>query len=141
MLVVIDANELFSLLIKGTIKSESIIFSDNIELIAPEFLLIEFSRNKQEILLKTHRSEEEFSRLISIFERRIRLKPKQEFEEFISKAAKLFPEHTKDVPYLALAMKFNCPIWSEEKLLKKQSSVKVFNTEELFEFLDSEPPK
>ena len=141
MLVVIDANELFSLLIKGTIKSESIIFSDNIELIAPEFLLIEFSRNTQEILLKTHRSEEEFSRLISIFERRIRLKPKQEFEEFISKAAKLFPEHTKDVPYLALAMKFNCPIWSEEKLLKKQSSVKVFNTEELFEFLDSEPPK
>jgi len=135
MLVVIDANELFSLLIRWTIKSETILFSDNVELIAPEFLLIEFSKNKSEILSKTHRSEAEWFKLLSIFERRIKLIPKQEFREFIKEALKLFPEHTKDVQYLALALKFNCPLWSEEKLLKKQSTVKVLNTDELFDII------
>ena len=131
MLVVVDANELFSLLIKGTSKSETILFSDKVELIAPEFLLIEFSNNKKEIRSKTHRSEVEFSRLLSIFERRITFLPKEEFEKFIPKALKLFPEHTKDVPYLALALKFDCILWSEENLLKKQFSIKVLNTWEL----------
>lgn len=137
MLVVVDANELFSLLIKGTSKSEAILFSDKVELIAPEFLLIEFSDNKKEILSKTHRSEVDFSRLLSIFERRITFPPKEEFERFIPKSLKLFPEHTKDAPYLALALKFNCILWSEEKLLKKQSSVKVLNTSELHAELGS----
>jgi len=136
MFVVVDANELFSLLIKGTKKSEAILFSDNIELIAPEFLLIEFSKNKQEILFKTHRSEEEFSRLVFIFERRIRFFPKSEFKEFVAKALELIPEHKKDVPYLALAMKFDSVLWSEEKLLKKQSKVKVLSTEELFKLVE-----
>ena len=135
MLIVIDANELFSLLIKGSRESEAIFFSNDIELIAPEFLLIELSKNKQEILEKTYRYEEEFSKLLSIFERRVKLIPKQEFEEFIPKAVSLFPEHTKDVQYLALALKFNCPLWSEEKLLKQQSLIKVFTTEELVEKL------
>ena len=43
--------------------------SNNVELIAPEFLLIEFSKDKSEILSKTHRSEEDFSKLLSIFEK------------------------------------------------------------------------
>ena len=48
MFVVVDANELFSLLIRGTKKSESVLFSDKIDLIAPEFLLTEFSKHKNE---------------------------------------------------------------------------------------------
>ena len=135
MLVVIDANELFSLLIRGTSKSEIIFFSNEIELIAPEFLLVEFSNNRQEILAKTHRSEKDFSRLLSIFERRMEFIPQEEFGGFVYKALELFPKHTKDIPYLALALRFNCPLWSEEKLLKKQSSVRVLNTVELFDLL------
>lgn len=137
MFVVIDANELFSLLIKGIGKSEAIFFSDKIKLIAPEFLLIEFSKHKKEILSKTHRSEEDFFELLSIFERRITFISKREFKGFISKAFKLFPDHIKDIPYLALAMKFDCVLWSEEKLLKNQLRVKVLNTDELFSFIFS----
>jgi len=132
MLIVIDANEIFSLLIKGTSKSESIFFSEDINLIAPEFLMLEFSKNEEEILSKTHRSKEEFLKLITIFKRRIRFIPKEEFLEQLSAAKKLFPEHLKDSPYLALALKFNCSLWTEEKLLKKQNVIKVLNTFELF---------
>ena len=135
MLAVVDANELFSLLIRGTSESEEIFVSNKLQLIAPEFMLIEFLNNKEEILSKTHRTEEEFSRLLSIFERRIKFIAQEEFNEFVPKALKLFPEHPKDMPYLALALKFNCPVWSEEKLLKKQSEAEVFNTKELFKKL------
>lgn len=131
MIVVVDANELFSLLIKGTEYSEEILVSNKLQLIAPELLLIEFSNNKEEVLSKTHRTSEEFNKLLSIFERRIKFIPEEEFKEFISNACKIFPEHSKDAPYLALALKFNCVLWSEERLLKKQDKIKVLNTREL----------
>ena len=39
----------------------------------------------------------------------------------------------KDTPYIALALKLNCPIWSNDTDLKKQNKVKVYNTKELLE--------
>jgi len=137
MLVVIDANELFSLLIKGSKSSKEIFLSKDIELIAPEFILEEFTNNKDELLSKAHRTETEFSEILSVFKNRIKLISEQEFREFIPKALRLFPEHTKDMQYLALALRSDCPIWSEEKLLKKQSSIKVLNTNELFDLISS----
>ena len=137
MQIVIDANELFSLMIKGSKSSKEIFLSKNIELIAPEFILEEFSHNKEELLSKTHRTEAEFSEVLSVFKDKIKLIPEQEFCEFIQEANKLFPEHTKDASYLALALKYKCPIWSEEKLLKRQQNVEVFNTKELFDKLSS----
>lgn len=80
MKIVVDVNELFSLLIKGTSKSEAILFSENVEIIAPQFLLIEFSKHKQEIIDKTHRSEEDLNKLLFVFKRRIKIVPKNEFE-------------------------------------------------------------
>lgn len=102
MIIVIDANELFSLLIRGSKDSAEIFFSNKIELIAPEFIFIEFSNNKEEILEKTHRTEEEFSEIFLIFKEKIKLIPEQEFEKFLNEACKLFPQHTKDSQYLAL---------------------------------------
>lgn len=136
MLLVIDANELFSLLIRGSKESKEIIDSTEVELIAPELLLTEFSNNEEEILTKTHKTAEEFSKLLGSLKNRIRFICEQEFKEFIDDACKLFPEHTKDAPYLALGLKFNCVVWSEEKLLKKQSRIKVLNTKELSKLLE-----
>jgi len=137
MLFVIDANELFSLLIQGSKSSKEIFLSKSIELLAPEFLLDELANNKEELLSKTHRTEAEFSKLLSVFRDRIKLIPEQDFCQFMPEADKIFPEHTKDASYFAIALMFNCPIWSEEKLLKRQAKVSVFNTKELFDKLNS----
>lgn len=131
MLLVIDANELFSLLIKGSKEAREILLSNRIQLIAPEFILIEFSNNKEEILSKTHRTKEEFEIFLSVLEDRIEIIPKNEFEKFMPGALRILPSHIKDAEYLALALKYNCPIWSEEKLLKTQSKVEIVNTKEL----------
>jgi len=36
-----------------------------------------------------------------------------------------------DVLFIATALAFNCPIWSEDKHFKQQDKVKVFTTKEL----------
>ena len=53
--------------------------------------------------------------------------------------AKETSPHAKDIEYFALALKFESDcIWSEEARLKEQATVKVFNTDELWELLNPE---
>ncbi len=55
--------------------------------------------------------------------------PDEFSKKFESKAKQLI--HDKDIPVFTLALKLNCPIWSNEPRFKKQSSVKIFNTGDL----------
>ena len=41
-----------------------------------------------------------------------------------------------DIDFLALALKLKCLLWSNDKLLKEQSKVKVINTEEMISLVD-----
>ena len=54
---------------------------------------------------------------------------KNEYVDFLSEAKNISPD-PKDVPYFALALKFNCPIWTNDKLLKTQKKVKIISTHE-----------
>ena len=129
MELVIDANILFAALIKKSGTSE-ILFKH--KLYAPEFIFQEFNKYKNELKYKTHRNEEDFNELFSIFKRTIILIPKEEIDPYIKKAENISPD-IKDIVYLALAMKLNCAVWSNDKHLKeKQKEVKIYSTEELF---------
>ena len=133
MFVVIDANELISLMIRGSRYAREIFLSEKIKLIAPEFIIEEFANNKEEILLKTRKTEQEFLIALSILKDRINLVPESEFADYMKSACSLIPLHQKDAVYFALALKYDCPIWSEEKVLKKQNQIKVLDTLELYE--------
>lgn len=52
------------------------------------------------------------------------------------KACKISPD-LDDAVYFALAIKLNCPIWSNDKRLKQQNIVKVYSTHELARLLES----
>ena len=41
-----------------------------------------------------------------------------------------------DVDFIALALKLNLPIWSNDKDLKKQTLAKVYTTKEVISLLD-----
>ena len=127
--LIIDANILFAALIKDSISID-LIFSDNINLFAPEFLLLEFKKHKEEILNKTKRTEKEFNDIFTILESLITIIPKEDFEEFMEKAKNISPDEN-DAPYFALALKLNIPIWSNDKKLKEQNLVKVYSTEQI----------
>ena len=45
--------------------------------------------------------------------------------------AKLIAPHPEDAPYLALALHFNIPLWSNDLGIKRQQGVRVYTTQEL----------
>ena len=126
--LVIDSNILFAALLKESGTSE-ILFKHT--LYAPEFIFEEFRKYKEYLKGKTKRTEEGFSELFDLFERNVILIPKEEIEPFTEKAEKISPD-SKDVPYLALALKLRCSLWTnDEDLKEKQDAIQVYSTEEL----------
>ncbi len=143
MKLVVDANELFAGVITKGKKLNSwtldVLFSDKVELFAPFRLLVELERNKEEIKDKSGFSERDFEAFIGIIKLRIMFVPLDEFSDKIADALKLAP-HPKDAEYFALALKFGCALWSEEKAFKSHSDVEVFNSKELVEILSTTAP-
>jgi len=138
MKLVIDANELFAgVIIKGRgrqSKTLDILFSDEVELFAPFRLLAEMENNRSEIRKKSGFCMDDFESFVEVIKLRIKFVPLEEVTDEIPDAKKICPD-PKDLEYFALALKLKCSIWSEEKLLKEQSKIKVFTTYELKEVI------
>ena len=140
MLLVVDANVVFSALIRRSKPLK--VFELNkllmkFEFIAPEFLFFEVGKRVDKILKFTEFSKEEFIKVFSFIKRikeELKLKMPEEFEDTPDI---LFCD---EVDLFALPLKLDCPIWAQEKAFKKQSSVKVFATSDLFSFLSRARP-
>ena len=133
--LVIDANILFAALIRDGVTSDLMIH-DDIHLYAPGLILKEFEEYRELIMKKTNRSDEEFNMALNIFQRRIKLVSQEQIKSFVEKAESISPD-IKDVPYVALALKLNIAIWSNDKALKdKQKRVTVYSTEDLITLLE-----
>lgn len=136
MHLIVDANILFSFFNKSS--DRRYLFEELSEksflLIAPDFSIDELVKDKEKIKKYSFIDDFEFSFLLSLLKDSLKIVPKSEYERYISSAAKVAP-HTKDVPYFALALKFDCRIWSDEKSFKKQSKVKMFSTKELLKII------
>lgn len=129
MRIVIDANIAISSLVAGNIAD--LIFSDNLELVAPELLFVEIRKHKSELIEKSQFSEQEFEMVLSLLESRIKVIPLHEFEKFVPKAEELLGQHIKDVPYFALALSLKCPLWTYENRLIKIEDIQCLTTEEV----------
>ena len=130
MRLVVDANILFAALIKEGSTAE-LLMSDKLQLFAPEFLFIEFTKDEELILKKVHRSQKEFNQFLDVLKEQVTIIPKKEITPFIGKAETISPD-PKDTIYLALAFALKASVWSNDKNLKKgQKEITVFSTEEL----------
>lgn len=129
MQLVVDANILFAALIKDS-KTMEMLASHSGAFYAPEFILEEVYKHKDEILQKTRRSAEEFNSIMDCLEELIVIVPKEEYSSLLGKAEAIAPD-PDDVPYLALAMRLNVPLWSNDRKLKEQKAVPVYSTKDL----------
>ncbi|MDO8740023.1 MAG: PIN domain-containing protein [Candidatus Woesearchaeota archaeon] len=134
ILLVIDANILFSALIKDSITAE-LLFQEGIVLSTPEFIMQEFLKYEEEISKKTSRTKEEFIQIMHMLKDIIAIVPNEEYSGFMDEAEKISPDK-KDIMYLALALKLNCGIWSNDKKLKCQDKVRVYSTEDLIKIVN-----
>ena len=137
MFVVVDANVVLSaLLTKGRSFD---VFAVNklirrLEFIAPEYMFFEIGKNLDEIVERSKLSPKELGSVFRFIKKEIDFIPFSEFNEYADEASPLAP-HEKDVQYFALALAFNCPIWSSEKAFKYQSRIQIFSTPELLKLL------
>ncbi|MBI5391825.1 putative toxin-antitoxin system toxin component, PIN family [Candidatus Woesearchaeota archaeon] len=132
--LVIDANILFAALIKESVTAE-IIFSSSVNLFAPEFLFEEFERHRGEILKKTKRKGEQFEEIVKALKEVVTTVSAQECEEKLPKAREISPD-PDDALYLALALKKQCFLWSNDEALKDQVEVKVLSTKEIIKIIE-----
>jgi|Deesub1362B_J571_1020462.scaffolds.fasta_scaffold22929_3 predicted nucleic acid-binding protein len=135
MLLAIDANILFALFNPKSFTRRFIILNrDILELYSPKFAIEEIEKYKQVILEKFNLTEENFEIILSFIRSIIYFVDLEFYKERLIEAKRISPD-IKDVEYFALALKLNCPIWSNDKVLKNQKTVKVLSTNELIEIL------
>ncbi len=129
--LVVDANILFAALIKQE-HTAHLFVEDSLNLFSPNFLFEEMQKYYDFLLSKTYRTREDLSKFFWIIQRKIKVIPKKIYIEFLDQANKLSPD-PKDVLYFALALSLECPIWSNDRRLKNQDTVIVYNTTDVLQ--------
>ena len=132
--LVVDANILFAALIKENITSELLLMRE-FHLYAPDFIFTEFEKYRDYLKNKSERTDEDFDHLLEVFKRNTKLITKEEIQPYIEKAKSITPD-IGDVPYFAIALKLQIPIWSNDKDLKeKQSEIVIYTTADLMKLV------
>lgn len=135
MKFVVDTNILFTFFWQNSF-TKGILIDQDFKFFAPEYALQEINNHKNEIIIKTGISEENLEELRRDLAACVDFIPTEEYKEFLMKANSLIPEYKDDIDFLALALKLNLPIWSNDHHLKKQSEVKVYTTKEFIDLLE-----
>ena len=133
MRFVIDTTESFSFFNEKS-KARELSLLIKLDLHSPNFSLKEIKEHKSKIIKSFSLSESQFELIKKLLNVVVKFSKEKEYSKFLSEAKSISPD-PDDVDFFALALKLNCPIWSEEKLLKKQDKVEVLNTKELSKLL------
>ena len=137
MKIIVDANIIFSALIKESTTRELILKYDG-QFLIPNYVFIEINKYKEEILRKSNMTTKDFNDLFSLIIERINVVPSEVFKMHVKEAQNLVGEHSpEDIVYISCALAFSdCILWSNDKKLKWQNKVKVFNTKEMIVILN-----
>lgn len=138
MLLVVDANVVFSALIRSGLPLKALRLNSQVnkfEFVAPDLMFEEINGNWNRILSLTSLTEQELNKTLELIKEQIKPVSFSEFAKLLPVAEEL---NFKDSPYLALALKLVCPIFSGDKELKEQSKVKVLSPRELLELMGME---
>lgn len=138
MFIVVDINVILSALVSHGDSSK--VFEINAEkkrfdFIAPQFILIEAGKHLIEIAKRSAFSLEETQEDLEFITNQIKFFQEVDYNDKLKEARAILKEHQKDVPYLALALKFNCNIFSGDKIFKQLCPEKVKAPKEILQEL------
>ncbi len=142
MKLVADSNVLFTFFWKNSAFRE--IVAQDVRLVSPQFALDEIDGHKEEIMNKTGINRKEFEEMLKELLQKVSFAHLDEYARFVNPALDAIqdrPQSEKDalgedVDFLALAMKHDCLLWSNDRLLKKQTKVGVVSTKELIALIE-----
>ncbi|MBS3060929.1 MAG: hypothetical protein J4432_05500 [DPANN group archaeon] len=146
MRFVVDSNVLFTFFWKGSVFKK-ICTEQDCMLFTPEFALEGINKHHVQLLKKTGISRSEFKELLKELAARVEFMPLANYGPAIKKVKKLSgyfrsedrSEFLEDLDFFALALHLGLPIWSNDKLLKKQPEVIALSTKEIIELVDAQP--
>ena len=134
MFLVVDINVVLSALVSRGDSSRIFKLNSekkNFDLVAPQFILIEAGKHLAEIAKRSTLPFRETQEDLELITSQIRFFPEEDYKDKLSEAREILKAHEKDVPYLALALKFNCHIFSGDKVFKQLCPDKVKNPKEI----------
>ncbi|MBS3072114.1 hypothetical protein J4408_03935 [Candidatus Pacearchaeota archaeon] len=134
--IVVDVNVIISsLLSMGDSLNVFILNSifNKFDFVIPEFFLIELNKHTEDIQKRSKLSKDEIVGVVEFIMTQINIIPQSEFEKFTEGAKEILKGHIKDVPYVALSLKLNCPIFSGDKVLKQLYTEKVLAPREMLD--------
>jgi len=134
MKLVADSNVLFTYFWKNSIARE-LFLNQDLELFSPQYSLNEIKKYSNEIIKKAKISKKEFTAALMELKTLVAFASLSEYSSFLKKAAELSPDKN-DVDFVALSLKLNCAVWSNDKELAKGKGFKVLNTREIIELFD-----
>ena len=131
MKLVVDTSVAFNLFKRDSFLMK-FICENEFELFAPEQLFEELNEHSAKVCRLSGISQNEFEKVEVLLREMIDTEVVN--KESLERCESLIP-HKEDAPFLALALKLDIPIWSDDRHFKRQKRVKVFTTEELKPFL------
>lgn len=132
MKIIIDVNVLFSALIRDS-TTRTILVKSGFDFYFPEPSLHKIRKYKEYILEKTGLAEEEYTTLLGMLFRYIKLIPTEQIEKHWEQAKHIM-EHIdeEDVTFIAAALgTSDSIIWSDDSDFDKQQKIAVFKTKNI----------
>ena len=133
---VADTNVIAAAIVKEG-ATRKILFQGAFDLYSPDYLLDELNRNRGAFLAKSGLTDEAYERVVQTVLSNVSQVPFDAYIPFKENAEKISPDG-KDWPFFAVALQRKCAIWTNEKRLKRQETVKVFDTKELLDLMEAQ---
>ncbi len=136
MRIVLDSNILFSALIKDSFKRKIILEYDE-KFLFPDYIFEELQEHKDELLQKAQMNSDEFETILQILLQKVFIIPKEALLPFKQEAIEIIRNiDLDDALFIACALAYpESVIWSDDKKLKEQTKIKIFNTPEIAKLL------
>ena len=137
--IVIDSNILIGALIRDNSFKARLLKNRNFLFFFPDYGLDEIEKFREYICSKRRKEPTalSFDYAIKFLLESVTVVPRQLYQDQISSAYTVMKEiDPKDTPFLALALHLECPLWSDDAHLKRQSLVPCYLTSEIPELAD-----
>lgn len=140
---VVDTNVLITSFWKKSVFNRLLLIKD-LSLFSPQFALEEINKYSPLIIKKTSLSKDEFEKSRFNLALKVEFIPLGEYKSKLKEALSLIKDINKeeylelceDIDFIALSLSLNCPLWSNDKLLKRVPGIRVLSTAEVISLLD-----
>lgn len=132
MELVVDANIFIAGFLRSAVTRE-LLLDDRLSLWTPEYGIGEVERVLTRPGFRRRSGNltiQEIRTILAHLAANVQVAPVSDYHHWM-RHAKLIAPHHEDAPYLALALHFNIPLWSNDLGMKRQQRVRVYTTQEL----------